>query len=152
MATAFNQMSLRRQTLGAMLHLAKARFIVRFFAFSSWRNSLGKVLEDPESQAEWGPPPGLDGTSLAQARALARRVERAAKRLPGESKCLAKAMALQWMMQRSGLPSRLVIAIHRYERANKDTYHAWVEVSQEMLIGQCDRLEYAGVAGFDQSG
>ena len=152
MATVSNRLSLRRQTLGAMLYLAKARFVVRFFAFSRWRGSLGRLLETSGDQARSSPPPDLDVTSLSEARAMARRVERAANRLPGESKCLPKAMALQWMMQRAGLPSRLVIAIHRYERANEDTYHAWVEVSREMLIGQCDRLEYAGVAGFDQSG
>ena len=152
MATASNQLSLRRQTLGAMLYLTKARFVVRFLAFSRWRGSLGTLLEMPRDQACSSPPPDLDATSISQARAIARRVERAANRLPGESKCLPKAMALQWMMQRAGLPSRLVIAIHRYERASNDTYHAWVEVSQEMLIGHCDRSDYAGVAGFDQFG
>lgn len=89
---------------------------------------------------------------MAGALIWARRVERAANRLPGRSKCLPKAMALQWILRRNAIASRLVIAIHKTDRQHDHSFHAWVEVGGEMVIGHCDRASYSCMASFDQFG
>lgn len=129
-----------------MAALAAARLLVRWAPFSLWRRALGQVVEQPAGR---GAPGSGD---LALARFLSRRVERAAQHLPGISKCLPQAMALQWLLRRAGIPSRLVIALHRLDRAGEHAFHAWVEVGGDMLIGHCERDLYSPVATFDQFG
>lgn len=136
----------RWHTIRAMAALAAARIMVRWVPFSLWRRVLGQVVEQPTDRTAMG------SSDLALACFLARRVERAAQRLPGTSKCLPQAMALQWLMRRAGMPSRLVIALHRHDRASEHTFHAWVEIGGNMLIGHCERELYSPVATFDQFG
>lgn len=142
------RLALRLGTLRAMAALALARICIRILPFSRWRGSLGEPAEDPVALAHVRPE--ANEQELAEARALARRVERAASRLPGESKCLPKAMALQWMLHRRSIPSRLVIAVLRQQGERADAYHAWVECGADMVIGHCDRTEYTPLACFEQ--
>lgn len=144
MKQAANLAGQRWHSLRAMIALATARLLVTSAPFSVWRRSLGDLVEQPTDHAM---PTASD---RLHARFLARRVERAALRLPGASKCLPRAMALQWLMHRAGLPSRLVIAMHRHDREGDHVYHAWVEAGGEMLVGHCERAEYLPLACFDQ--
>lgn len=129
-----------------MAALAVARLLVRWAPFSLWRRALGQLVEQTAVHA------GPAGGDLALARFLSRRVERATQRLPGISKCLPQAMALQWLMHRARIPSRLVIALHRHDRAGEHRFHAWIELGGDMLIGHCERDLYSPVATFDQFG
>lgn len=135
----------RLATLQAMAWLALARALVRIAPLRTFRSTLGSIA-------------GADGNSCpvsadaATALAIARRIERAAMRLPGKSKCLPKAVALQWMLRRARLSSRLVVAVHRIDRNGPHAYHAWVEQGGQMLIGQCVRTDYCPVMTFDQFG
>lgn len=133
---------LRWRTLAALLQLVRARVLVGFVPFQVWRGSLGAVSRQCAPKAGAG--------AIAQARAWASRVERAASRLPGDSKCLPQAMALQWLLRREAIGSRLVIAVHKSDRAHRHSFHAWVEVGGELVIGHCDRASYSCVASFDQ--
>ena len=67
---------------------------------------------------------------------LTRAVERAAARLPGDTVCLPRAMALQWMLRRRGHASALVFGVQS-ERREGDIHalHAWVEVGGRTVIG-----------------
>lgn len=102
-----------------------------------------QIPESPPAEA-------FDGPRHAHARLLAGCVERAAERLPGTSKCLPKAVALQVLLRLAGIPSRLVIAFHVTDRTGPDAYHAWTEVCGEMLVGECNRAEYRSIMTFDQ--
>jgi hypothetical protein len=76
---------------------------------------------------------------------LAAAVERAAVQLPMRTKCLARAIAVQWWLRLIGLPSELILAVHRFDRSSDDTFHAWVEHAGEMIIGACDPAVYQRV-------
>ena len=148
MAKFYSIAGQRWQTVQAAVLLAFADALVRFVPFSTWKRTLGVVEKDGALSST-----GDEATDrIADARALARRVERAARRMPWQAKCLPKAVALQWQLRRAGIPSRLVIAIHRQERSGRHAYHAWIEIGGAMVIGECDRLQYAPVARFDQFG
>ena len=134
----------RLATLQAMTFLAAARTMIRLLPLRSYRWMLGSLQA---SALSGEPHPGHSTPSEASFR-LARRIERAAMRLPGESKCLAKAMALHWMLRHSGESGQLVIAIHRSERDAPHAYHAWLESGGAMLVGACDRTEYRELMRF----
>lgn len=113
----------------AMLLLVVARLLVVALPLGWWRGLLGPVVSTPAR-----------GTAGAADRRCARSVERAALRLPGESKCLPRAMALHWMLARRGRSAQLVIAVlPGTARGGLDDLHAWVELGGEILIGQLDQ-------------
>ncbi len=122
--------SQRLSTAKAGAYLIFARIIVRISSFERLRKMAC-------GHGQWGTPKSLD-----RARFWAGRVERAAVRLPGVSKCLPKAIALQWLLDREAIGSQVAIAIHSTEREAAHAYHAWLECGGEMLIGQCNRDEY----------
>lgn len=134
----------RARTLDAAILLLLARLAVRILPLRYLRFWLGALT----SVQAANPAQALPAGQLSHARALARRVERAAQRLPGESRCLPRAMALHRLLARSGIASLLVIAIHRADRAGPQAFHAWVEHGGEMLVGQCDRADYGAVMTF----
>jgi hypothetical protein len=117
--------------------LSIAVFLVRAVRFSRWRSTLGSLAESPPPRASHEPDPA--------ARMLAAVVERAADRLPFATKCLPRAVALQWRLRLAGIPSDLVVAFHAIDRSGEDRFHAWVEHAGEMVIGQCDRTLYRPV-------
>lgn len=113
----------------AALLLVAARLLVVCMQLRWWRRLLGPVADRP-----------LPGSASDSDRRLARAVERAARRLPGESKCLPRAMALHWMLARRDRPAQLVIAVlPGAARGGLDDLHAWVELGPEILIGALDQ-------------
>lgn len=75
---------------------------------------------------------GLPATSappadevIAHARALAKIVNATASRSFGERQCLARSLALQWMLRRRGVESELRIGVRRSDGAL--SAHAWIE-------------------------
>lgn len=138
--------SLRLQTVRAALLLLRAQLLIRFVAMARWHGSLGQVVD--EAQAGAGDGTQNDPAVLATAHAHARRVERAAARFPKAPSCLAQAMALQWLLAPKGFGTRLVIAMQHGDRSAAHGWHAWVELGDVMLIGQCDAARYRRVLCF----
>ena len=120
----------RGATLEAMVWLAVARLLIARVPFGRWREWLGvRVAPEPGSPALW-----LDD-NLSRRR-LARAVVRGAARLPGESRCLAQAMALQWMLRRRGLGGVIHLGVLPGDkRGGLDDLHAWVSHANEVLVG-----------------
>lgn len=154
--------SMRWLLIRAIICLAIAKALVRFVPFTSWRRSLGIVLDPTSPDFPTGPniagdacvstaPPTCDDATLRHAMLLGRLVDRAAEKLPGTSKCLPRAAALQWMLRRAGISSSLVIAFRLQERSGPHAYHAWTEVFGEMLVGHCDRAEYRPIMALRQT-
>jgi hypothetical protein len=108
--------------------LVLARMLVAAVPFGSWRGSLGRMLDTPDLPA--GPdPPGLKPLLDAHRRALFR--------LPGEFKCLPRAMALHWMLRRRGMDSILSIgALPKSGRGSIHDLHAWVSVNGAIRHGE----------------
>jgi hypothetical protein len=103
-----------------MALLGRARLLVALVPFERWRDTLGYA----------GP------ARPAEAQHLAKIIEWAATRLPFGTKCLARAMALSWLLRRKQLGHTVVIAVRAPEaRGSDDDLHAWVEVAGETIIG-----------------
>lgn len=119
----------RMVTIEAMAALVLARLLIARVRFGRWRGWLGEV-----DAAE---PKGAVARPLD--RYLARAVERAAGRLPFETRCLPRAMALHWLRMRRGRAGTLVIGVlPGARRGGLDDLHAWVECGGEVLIGALD--------------
>lgn len=107
----------------AMLELVIARIMIRFVAIRHWNKGLGKpgTKDLPQDTVAWR---------------IARHVHRAAQRLPLESKCLPRAMALSRMLGRRSIDHRLVIAARpARQRSGADNLHAWIEVDGVTILG-----------------
>lgn len=137
---------LRLRTLHAALLLVRAQFLIWFVPMARWHGSLGQVMD--EAQESVGGGAQSDPAVVATARAHARRVERASARFPIEPGCLAQAMALQWLLVSAGYGTRLVIAMQHGDRSAEHGWHAWVELGDVMLIGQCEAAHFARVLCF----
>lgn len=133
----------RRDTLKAMFLLGAARFLVRFVPLSVWQSSLGTVQITSENIRSLE-----ESDDLETAHYWARRVMRSVQRLPGETKCLPQAVALQWLLAPHHHKSRLIIALHRNGADEKEGLHAWVEAAGKILIGHCERDDYSPIAVF----
>lgn len=113
----------------ALVLLLVARLLVAGLRFGWWRFLLGPLAAAPAT-----------ARPSANDRQLARAVDRAALRLPGQSKCLPRAMTLRWMLARRDRPGQLVIAVlPGAVRGGLDDLHAWVESGGEILIGELDQ-------------
>lgn len=114
----------------AAILLAVARLLVGLLRLRHWRHLLGATSRVPSR----GPAPS------AQALELARAVNRADQRTALGCKCLHRALALHWMLQRRGWPGQLVIAIlDPTRRGTSDDLHAWIEIGGEIVIGATDQ-------------
>lgn len=116
---------LRWRTLEAGFQLVFARMLVAARPLSQWRDSLGSRGSGRQ-----------DGDAEILARRLANHVDRAATRLPGDTLCLPRAIALGRMLRRRGIAHDLVIAVRPQPlRGGRDDLHAWVEVGGRIVIG-----------------
>lgn len=108
-----------------MARLCRAQLLVNWVPFKHWRHGLGYQVEvgaDPREE---------------EARQLAADVKWAATRLPFETKCLPRAMALSWLLRRRQVGHAVVIAVRPNQlRQSPDALHAWVEVESETILGE----------------
>ena len=137
----------RKATVEAMAWLILARLLIARVPFGRWRRWLGTPVVPPTDD----PRLHLDA-NLAQRR-LARAVDRAAGHLPGESRCLARAMALHWILRRRAMGGVLHIGVlPGSDRGSLDDLHAWVTRLGEVLIGASDQPHRALFAAANPAG
>ncbi|MFL6786781.1 MAG: lasso peptide biosynthesis B2 protein [Sphingomicrobium sp.] len=116
----------KARTATAMVMLCYARLLVAWVSLARWRDSLGW-----HSLAAGNPP-----DALTISRKLADHVEWAAVRLPLQTKCLPRAIALSWMLRREQIGHAVVIAVRPADlRGSADALHAWVEVDSQKILG-----------------
>lgn len=80
--------------------------------------------------------PHAEGRSESQfwARQVARRIERLARLVPGAT-CLTQALALQFVLARTGHASLLQIGV-RKDADGAFSAHAWVTCNDRVVLGQ----------------
>lgn len=129
---------LRACTLEAALRLTVARLLVRFVPLRLWRNHLGqRAVSAGTGTAPPTTSPNDGPDQSARARRLAVHVERAARRLPFETKCLPRAIALAGMLRARKISYSLILATRpAAARSSPDSLHAWIEVSKRTVIGE----------------
>ena len=114
----------RLATVRSMAALSWARLLVVAVPFSWWRDRLGcKESVD-------------DTVPLVEGQRLARQIEWAAERLPGEVKCLPQAMVLSWILRSNQIRHAVVFAVRPAGRRQQpDSLHAWVEIDGTTVLG-----------------
>jgi len=106
--------------------------------FARWRIRFGQP----------GPTGGPHSARLAEpdalrARRTGRAVVRAAGRLPGEYKCLPRAMAACWMLQRRKIGHALIFGVSEASRRGTlDDLHAWVSSSEQVIVGEGEQVHH----------
>lgn len=65
---------------------------------------------------------------------VAKSINRAGRRILGDSSCLPQALAGVWMLRRRGYPAELKLGVRKVD-GGKVIAHAWVEYNQETIIG-----------------
>jgi hypothetical protein len=65
---------------------------------------------------------------------VAKSINRAGRRILGDSSCLPQALAGVWMLRRRGYPAELKFGVRK---ADSDQFvaHAWVEYDHKIVIG-----------------
>ena len=116
----------RMATARAMAALSLACFFIAFVPLGRWRKTLG-LAGDANKRG---------GSTLAEAHQIARQVERGAERLPFETVCLPRAMAVSWILRRRRIAHALVFAVRPADRRDDEhALHAWVEIGGSKVIG-----------------
>ena len=75
-----------------------------------------------------------EGEALVAAWRLARATRRALFTLPSDTRCLFRSLTLMAMLERRGIPQRLVIAV----RPQPFAAHAWIEVEGQAVLSDAD--------------
>lgn len=120
----------RLRTVVAMIAIGAAQLAVTLVPFHRWRGSLGTR---PSRLDEDRPLP----PNAAEGQRTAAIVERAAQRMPFQTKCLPRAVALSWLLRRKNLPHSVVFAVRPADRRQlPDALHAWVEINGAKVIGE----------------
>ncbi len=75
-----------------------------------------------------------EGEHLVAAWRLARATRRVLLSLPSDTRCLFRSLTLMSMLERRGIPQRLVIAV----RPRPFAAHAWIEVEGQAVLSDAD--------------
>lgn len=75
-----------------------------------------------------------EGEGLVAAWRLARATRRVLLNLPSDTRCLFRSLTLLSMLERRGIPQRLVIAV----RPQPFAAHAWIEVEGQAVLSDAD--------------
>ena len=110
-------------TLETLCVLAAARVCVRF----CFRRIAAWTFRMEQSGSVRLPLPPF------QAR-LSRAIRRAARMLPGTSRCLSQAIAGKWLLERRGFNSVLHVGVSAGEGKARHA-HAWLEVDGRIVTG-----------------
>ena len=159
----------KAMALEAALFLLLARLLVKYVPMRHWRRRLITAQEsapadappaDPHAAPSAGGPgePEPAGGLLPHApqrrpsRKVARIVRRVARHVPFPAVCLPQAMALQWMLRRRGVESRLILGARRKAGGMGLDFHAWLTVGGKCVIGGGEIETYVTLPPFDGIG
>ena len=128
--------------LEAALNLFGAQLIIRLVPFRRIASSLGELGQTQET-------PAASPEQQQQARRIGWAVNRLARYLPWDAKCLAQAVAARWMLRRRRLPSVLYLGVDRGEESWLDA-HAWIRCGVEFVTGERHHERYKVLATFTE--
>jgi hypothetical protein len=127
------------RALEAAVLLAVMRLLLATCAFTRVARMAGTV-SDAAAVGDPRQPPATSPVAQGVARALAG----AAARLPGESTCLAQALAGGLMLRRRGISSRLVLGVATDQGALRA--HAWLVAGDGVVCGGREAAAYTPIA------
>jgi Transglutaminase-like superfamily len=118
----------------ATLTLLKARFIVRFLP-TRWLLARASY-----------PPRRINRFAVDQIPWVSWAVETASSRRWMKTSCLPRALTVQTMLRRRGIPSKLCLGVAH--GTPELAAHAWVEIGTDTIIGDADASNFIRLAAF----
>lgn len=107
--------------------LVHAQVLLLHAQFALWTRPTGRLLTDAAAAGATLPP-----AQAARAGRLAHAVERAARHGVTRPACLARSLALHWLLEAHGIRgSRIHVGVRWRERAFQA--HAWVQLGTRVL-------------------
>ena len=161
--------AVKAMALEAALFLLLARLLVKYVPLRHWRHRLSTTEEpapaggppaNPQAASSSGDPERSEpsGGYLPRtperrlSRGAARVVRRVARHVPFPAVCLPQAIALQWILRRRGVKSRLVFGARHKAQGTGLDFHAWLTVGGKCVIGGGELETYAALPPFDGAG
>ena len=121
----------RSLALRAIAWLAVTRVALHIVAFNRLRAFAEARRDVPQAGGDWP-------------QRVRRAMSRAARTLPG-SRCLARALAAEFLLVRGGSPARLVLGVSRDAGRTLDA-HAWVESDGFIVVGEIEHERFRPLA------
>jgi Transglutaminase-like superfamily len=128
----------RRRNIEAAGELMRASLQLRRTPSPKLAGLLGTPHADDPSMAV-----GVE--QLREAARVGRTVARVARRVPSSPTCLPQALAVQRMLRRRGIPSRLHLGVTSPAVGEA---HAWVTVAERPVVGGAGIERYVPLAAF----
>ncbi len=120
----------RQLLLTALALLLTIRLGLWLLPFPTWRRLFTQVMQTKTNL------PPISTTTIDQ---IVWAVSVASRYLPGEVKCLARALATQILLHRYGYTATLCLGVAKGEKGQLEA-HAWVESQGEVVIGGLSNL------------
>ena len=117
----------RGTLLEAVFWLGLARLALLLVPFRRLAVHLGTPSHETPAQ-------NLDQAATERARTVGGAVQRAARNLPWDCRCMAQALAGKAMLRRRGLPSTLYLGVAKDEAADLCA-HAWLRCGDAVITG-----------------
>jgi len=74
-----------------------------------------------------------------------------ARYFPWDAKCLARALAGKWMLQRRGIPSTLYLGVEHVQDVEKQLgAHAWLRCNSMFVTGESEHKRFNVLATFTE--
>jgi hypothetical protein len=125
----------RARTLEAIVRIALARAMIAVLPFGWWKHRLGEQAALPrESGADPAASPPLHIAHVRHA------LDRACHHLPGETRCLHRAMAMQAMLRVRNETSLLVLGIGPQNTPGPREFHARLICKGFVVTGEDSEL------------
>lgn len=86
----------------------------------------------------------LTPVTQSRVRWVLRGLDRAVRLLPGQSTCLARALAMGWMLRRRGIPSILYLGVDVND--GRLSAHAWLWAADGVVTGMAEAISFTPVA------
>jgi hypothetical protein len=74
-----------------------------------------------------------------------------ARYVPWDAKCLARALAGKWMLQKRGIPSSLYLGVEQVQGVEKQLgAHAWLRCNNMFVTGESEHKRFKVLATFTE--
>jgi hypothetical protein len=128
----------RRRHLEAVAALTRASLELRIMPSRRTVGLLGILHREADTRP-------VERAQLGEAMLVGQVVARDARRLPWHPTCLRQALAVQRMLQRRGIPSRIHLGVRS---SSELAAHAWVTVGDQPVVGGHGVEQYVPLAAF----
>jgi hypothetical protein len=129
----------RRRALEAGAELTRASLQLRLVGTTRTMGILGALQTDDNAER-------AGATGQREAERVGRVVAAVARRLPWHPSCLRQALAVQRMLRRRGIASRLHLGV---AFASVSAAHAWVTVDGRPVVGRRGIERFVPIAAFE---